>query len=283
MRPQNPKLVGFAGRIHGFTGGRMHDNLSEHDALTPGELATVSPAEITTLPEFKTTPPAKLSDKVVLFCKWYALIGNAKLAYERSGHVSVRPAQQANKLMGREIVQAFVSALRGEILTGKAAGSVGPDWIKARYSEIAAVRLPDLMEHDEVEGPRWKGLSELTDVQRAAIASISLSHPKIKDKEGVTTLGPARITGYTLYPKPDALAALARFEGMNKDTVKHDHAHTVRGKVQGIFKFVAGHSDQSETVARLRKQHGRAGARVIEHDPTPSTPDVRPLRIRRGT
>lgn len=256
----------------------MNDTESDQ---TP-EITDALPAEINELPEFKTTEPPKLKGKAALFCKWYALVGNGVIAYERAGLVSKKPARQAHKLLGREIVRAYVQALRTEIVTGQAMGRVSPEWVTERYRDIAAVRVADLMVHDPVAGPRWKELGELTEVERGAICEIILSQSKVKDDEGNVTLGPARITGYRLYPKPDALAALARFAGMNKDTVKHDHAHTVRGKVKGVFQFVAQSPATSETVARLRAKHGNAGARVIEHDTGAEVADPRELRKLRG-
>lgn len=256
----------------------MDDKLSEQDA----EQGQPLPAEVAELPTFKTMKPAKVSDKADLFCKWYALIHNGTAAYQRAGLRSTQPSRQVAKLMGREIIRTYIQALRTEILTGQAMGTVSPEWVTERYREIAQVRLPDLMVEDSVSGPRWKRLDELTDAQRAAIASIQLSTPKPRKSEDDSLPVPPSIVGYTLYPKPDALAALARFAGMNKDTVRHDHAHTVRGKVKGLFQFVAGNAPTSETVARLRARHGNAGARVIEHDSGVAEADQRTVRRLRG-
>jgi hypothetical protein len=248
------------------------------------DLTAISPADLDQLPEFATPEPAELDARSILFAKWYAVVQDKKIAYERAGGTGKYAGNHGLRMLRRMHVQAYVTALRNEIVTGKAMGTVSPEWVTQRYREIAQVRLPDLMVDDEIAGPRWKRLAELTDVQRAAICKIIVSRPKVKAaKDAVAVeieIAKPMITGYEIYPKPEALAALARIAGMNKDKVLHDHAHAHR--VDGIFRFVAGRPQTSETVARLRAKHGRAGARVIEHDATPALADLRPLATLRG-
>jgi hypothetical protein len=196
----------------------------------------------------------------------------------------------ACKVRKREPVRAYIEALRLELETGQALGEVSPAWVAERYRAIAQVREADLVVEDPNTGPRWKQLSELTPIERAAIAKVSIRKagqrrrkPRQSEQEAEQegeVLGRAEIDGYTLYPATEALNALARFAGMHRDQVRHDHA--IHGTVEGLFKFVAGREATSETCARLRAKHGSAGARIIEHKPHLEPADPRALRKLKG-
>jgi hypothetical protein len=242
---------------------------SENEAEQPAEL-----------PGFVTPPPKGMKESIATFCKWYALTHNGSLAFERAGRSSRNPGTQASKMRKREDVRAYIAALEAELDNGRAFLNVSAEFVTQRYMAIAGVSITDLTYRDAVTGARcWRQPEDLTPIQRAAIKTIQITKPKAGKDE---PLLPAEISGYELYPATDALAALARIAGLNKDTVKHDHAHTVKGKVQGLFRFVAGREATSETTARLRARHGNAGARIIDHEPQDATAEPRALARLRG-
>lgn len=248
------------------------------------------PSEVTSLPAFKTPPPRGMREREARFCRWYVVVQNGTLAALRAGYSVKHADSMACKVRKREPVRAYIEALRLELETGQALGEVSPAWVAERYRAIAQVREADLIVEDPETGPRWKQLSELTPVERSAIAKVSIRRAgKRRRKPGQSeqeaeqegeVLGRAEIDGYTLYPATEALNALARFAGMHRDQVRHDHA--VHGSVKGLFQFVAGREATSETVARLRAKYGAAGARVIEHDSDTLAADPRALRKLKG-
>lgn len=243
---------------------------------------------------FQTPTPPTIAGWHVDFCKWYALIGNGKLAYERCRGETGGSASSAHRLLRRVDIQAYVAALRAELAGSRALARVSSSNVTSRYNAIANVRHGDRFVRDPERAGGWRcrQWDELTRIEQAAVQRVHFGdEPKrTKAKAKVEddapdpeTVWKREIIDYTLYAAPDALAALARLGGLNRDTVKHAHDHEHRGRVDGTFAFIAQNERTSETSARLRARHGTGGARIIDVTPqAPAIADQRPLRKLRG-
>lgn len=250
---------------------------------------------------FSTPRPPGLTERAAKFAECYALTGKAKSAAIEAGYSERNAHIQATQLRKRENVRAYIECLQTELANG--AGNVpgSAAWIRARYIAIASVSPADLMVTDSVTGRlRWKLPAELTDIQRAAVADVvtrarlpaksRAARPSGRkgaalepsaDNEADDSIAAGgdpngaavEVVGYKLHSAAGALDALAKVAGMYRpDTTP---APTVN--MRGIFQIVAAAEATSETSARLRSQHGAAGARIID-----APADVRPLARLRG-
>jgi len=238
--------------------------------------------------ELKTPPPIGLPDRFAIFCRTYVIERNAGKAAVAAGYSQKGAHATANRIRNGvkygEKIRAYIAALELEAAGGGESslppGDYSPEWVRRRYAAIARVSPADLLIGDGSGGYRWKLPEELNEAERAAVCEILLEKPpklerqKNQDKAPDVLLDPLpRVAGYKLHSSKDALDALARVQGMNKATVEHGGSVDIRA----LFRVADQSPERSETSARLRAQHGNAGARIID-----VTPDQRAVTRLRG-
>jgi phage terminase small subunit len=211
---------------------------------------------------FNSPLPNSLSERQRRFAEVYVLENNGAASARAAGYAHGSAKVAAARLLRRVDVQAYLQILRADLEAKRAEMRANPpvtaEWIAARYQAMASVSAADLWIR-EGSSRRQKRPDELTDNERAAIASLKIIPAKL-NKDGTTT---EQQFQYRLYNQAAALKALSRLLGVDNNRPTRER----QCEDGPSFDFTVSSEATSETVARLRAKYGNAGARIRDVEP----------------